>query len=39
MKKRKKEFCPAKHEDHAEFYRVHPEHRTLYWVNYFKEKQ
>ena len=33
--KSKKEFCPKKHQDHKEFYKLHPEYRTDYWKAYF----
>lgn len=31
----KKAFCPAKHQDHKEFYRNQRYLRTKYWQQYF----
>lgn len=38
MKKRKKNWCPAKGENHEEFYRANVELRTKYWREYFSEE-
>jgi len=39
MKKKKKDWCPAKRENHENFYRNHLESRTVYWIRYFEKEK
>ena len=35
----RKKNRPVKGENHEEYFREHPEHRTKYWQQYFADKE